>query len=162
MNTAIVGLFSMAMGVFFIIIAWYVLTLVARWRVFTKAGLAGWKSLIPLYSEYCTFKISWKTTFFWLVLAAGLVSGILTGMIGNGENVPEIVSMLASISGMAVTVINLVMNVKLSQKFGHGVLFGLGLMFLSPLFTMILGLGESKYLGNPEEGIIPPGRVFYV
>ena len=25
MNTAIVGLFSMAMGVFFIIIAWYVL-----------------------------------------------------------------------------------------------------------------------------------------
>lgn len=162
MNTAIVGLFSMAMGVFFIIIAWYVLTLVARWRVFTKAGLAGWKSLIPLYSEYCTFKISWKTTFFWLVLAAGLVSGILTGMIGNGENVPEIVSMLASISGMAVTVINLVMNVKLSQKFGHGVLFGLGLMFLSPLFTMILGLGESEYLGNPEEGIIPPGKVFYV
>ena len=142
MNTAIVGLFSMAMGVFFIIIAWYVLTLVARWRVFTKAGLAGWKSLIPLYSEYCTFKISWKTTFFWLVLAAGLVSGILTGMIGNGENVPEIVSMLA--------------------RFGHGVLFGLGLMFLSPLFTMILGLGESEYLGNPEEGIIPPGRVFYV
>ena len=149
MNTAIVGLFSMAMGVFFIIIAWYVLTLVARWRVFTKAGLAGWKSLIPLYSEYCTFKISWKTTFFWLVLAAGLVSGILTGMIGNGENVPAIVSMLASISGMAVTVINLVMNVKLSQKFGHGVLFG-------------LGLGESEYLGNPEEGIIPPGSVFYV
>ena len=145
MNTAIVGLFSMAMGVFFIIIAWYVLTLVARWRVFTKAGLAGWKSLIPLYSEYCTFKISWKTTFFWLVLAAGLVSGILTGMIGNGENVPAIVSMLASISGMAVTVIN-----------------RLGLMFLSPLFTMILGLGESEYLGNPEEGIIPPGRVFYV
>ena len=42
MDTAIVGLFSMAMGVFFIIIAWYVLTLVARWRVFTKAGLAGW------------------------------------------------------------------------------------------------------------------------
>ena len=162
MNTAIVGLFSMAMGVFFIIIAWYVLTLVARWRVFTKAGLAGWKSLIPLYSEYCTFKISWKTTFFWLVLAAGLVSGILTGMIGNGENVPAIVSMLASISGMAVTVINLVMNVKLSQKFGHGVLFGLGLMFLSPLFTMILGLGEGEYLGNPEEGIIPQGRVFYV
>ena len=29
MNTAIVGLFSMAMGVYFIIIAWYVLTLVA-------------------------------------------------------------------------------------------------------------------------------------
>lgn len=162
MDTAIAGLFSMAMGVFFIIIAWHVLTLVARWRVFTKAGLAGWKSLIPFYSGYCTFKISWKTTFFWLVLAAGLVSGILTGMIRNGENVSTFVSMLASISGMAVTVINLVMNVKLSQRFGHGVLFGLGLMFLAPLFTMILGLGESEYLGNPEERIIPPGRVYYV
>ena len=48
MDTAVVGVLNMVMGAFFIVIAWYVLTLVARWRVFTKAGLAGWKSLIPL------------------------------------------------------------------------------------------------------------------
>ena len=161
MDTVIVGLLNMVMGAFFVVIAWYVLTLVARWRVFTKAGLAGWKSLIPLYSEYCTFKISWKTTFFWIVLAAGFASGILTGMIENGENVSAFVSLLASLLGMAITAINLIMNIKLSQRFGHGVLFGLGLMFLPPLFTMILGLGESEYLGNPEEGL-PSRRAFYV
>ena len=161
MDTAVVGILNMVMGAFFIVIAWYVLTLVARWRVFTKAGLAGWKSLIPLYSEYCTFKISWKTTFFWIVLAAGFASGIVTGMIENGDTVSAFVSFLSSVLGIAITVINLIMNIKLSQRFGHGVLFGLGLMFLSPLFTMILGLGESEYLGNPDEGM-PSRRLFYV
>ena len=161
MDTAVVGVLNMVMGAFFIVIAWYVLTLVARWRVFTKAGLAGWKSLIPLYSEYCTSKISWKTTFFWIVLAAGFASGIITGMIENGDTVSSFVSFLSSVLGIAITVINLIMNIKLSQRFGHGVLFGLGLMFLPPLFTMILGLGESEYLGNPEEGL-SSRRLFYV
>ena len=161
METGIAILLNMVMGAFFVAAAWYVLTLVARWRVFTKAGLAGWKSLIPLYSEYCTFRISWKTTFFWIVLAAGFASGILTGMIENSENVSTFVTLLAGLLGMVITVINLVMNIKLSRRFGHGVLFGLGLMFLSPLFTMILGLGESEYLGNPEEGL-SSRRLFYV
>ena len=104
---------------------------------------------------------STDVTFFWIVLAAGFASGILTGMIENGENVSTFVSLLASLLGMAITAINLIMNIKLSQRFGHGVLFGLGLMFLPPLFTMILGLGESEYLGNPEEGL-PSRRAFYV
>ena len=104
---------------------------------------------------------STDVTFFWIVLAAGFASGILTGMIENGENVSTFVSLLASLLGMAITAINLIMNIKLSQRFGHGVLFGLGLMFLSPLFTMILGLGESEYLGNPEEGL-SSRRLFYV
>ena len=102
MDTAVVGVLNMVMGAFFIVIAWYVLTLVARWRVFTKAGLAGWKSLIPLYSEYCTFKISWKTTFFWIVLAAGFASGIITGMIENGDTVSSFVSFLSSVLGIAI------------------------------------------------------------
>ena len=58
------------------------------------------------------------------------------------------------------TIINLVMNIKLSQRFGHGILFGLGLMFLTPVFTLILGLGDSEYLGNPDEGM-PSKRVYF-
>ena len=54
-------------------------------RVFTKAGLAGWKLSIPIYSEYCTFKISWKTMFFWIVIVAGIVSGMLTGKDGKNQ-----------------------------------------------------------------------------
>ena len=105
--------------------------------------LGGWKSLIPIYSDYCTYKISWKTTFFWVFLVLSCVSGFLSGQIAtlseNGDAVPALISVLSTAAGVAVTVINLLMNIKLAQRFGHGVLFGLGLTFLTPLFTLILG-----------------------
>ncbi len=160
MDNTSIGILGLVMGSFVFVIGWYVLILAARWRVFTKAGLAGWKSLIPIYSEYCTFKISWKTMFFWIVIAAGIVSGMLTNMMDGQETVSALVRLLASAAGVTVTIINLVMNIKLSQRFGHGILFGLGLMFLTPVFTLILGLGDSEYLGNPDEGM-PSKRVYF-
>ena len=78
-----------------------------------------------------------------------------------GETVPALLTTLNSACGLAVAVINLLMNVNLSKKFGHGVLYGLGLTFLTPVFTMILGLGSSEYQGNPEEGL-PSRRVYYI
>ena len=158
------GILGVVMSALAFWAAWYVIILIARWRVFDKAGIAGWKSLIPFYSDYCTYKISWKTTVFWCLFAQTCVSGLLSGRIStlteNGEAVPAILSILSTIAGFVVAVINLVMNIKLAQRFGHGVLFGLGLTFLTPLFTLILGLGSSEYYGNPEEGI-PPRRISY-
>ena len=40
----------------FIIIA-LVVAIVAYWKIFTKAGEAGWKSLIPIYNSVVLFKI---------------------------------------------------------------------------------------------------------
>lgn len=149
------------MGAFAFIMIWYVLILVARWLLFKKAGISGWKSLIPVYSDYCTFKIAWNTKFFWIVLVCGFISAFVSGQVStmteNGEAIPVIFSFLTTVAGLAVTIINLMMNINLSNKFGHGVLFGLGLMFLTPIFTMILGLGASMYQGNPEMGLQPEG-----
>lgn len=158
------GILGLAMGLISVWVGWYILTLVARWRIFDKAGLAGWKSLIPIYSDYCTYKIAWRTSFFW----ATLILGGITGFIANrmrvytdaGEAAPVILTALNTVCSLAVMVINLLMNVNLSKKFGHGVLYGLGLTFLTPVFTMILGLGSSEYQGNPEEGL-PSRRVYY-
>lgn len=36
-----------------------VLTLVAMWKLFVKAGRAGWKCLIPFYNTYCLYDIAW-------------------------------------------------------------------------------------------------------
>ena len=36
------------------------LHVVGAWRIFTKAGVSGWKSIIPIYSTYISYKISWK------------------------------------------------------------------------------------------------------
>ena len=42
-----------------IAILFYILTVAAQWVVFQKAGIAGWKSIIPIYNSYCLFKIAW-------------------------------------------------------------------------------------------------------
>lgn len=149
------------MGIFGMIVVWYALILAARWLVFRKAGISGWKSLIPIYSDYCTYKIAWHTKFFWIVMVCGMISGFVSGQVTtlteNGEAIPVLYSFLSTVTGLAVTVINLLMNINLSKRFGHGVLFGLGLTFLTPVFTLIMGLGSSMYQGNPEMGLLPEG-----
>lgn len=39
---------------------------------------------------------------------------------------------------------------KLSKAFGHGIGFTLGLIFLSPIFMLILGFGNSQYIGKKQ------------
>ena len=41
-----------------------ILTIVAHWKMFTKAGVEGWKSIIPIYSDYVLYKIVWNTKSF--------------------------------------------------------------------------------------------------
>ena len=53
-TTAAVGLLGLVMAFMMVWVIGYILVLVARWKVFDKAGIAGWKSLIPIYSDYCT------------------------------------------------------------------------------------------------------------
>ena len=150
---AAAGILGLVMSLMTVWVGWYVLTLVARWRIFDKAGIAGWKSLIPIYSDYCTYKIAWRTSFFWAMLVLGGVAGFIANRMGVYTDAGEAVPAL-------LTALN-IMNVNLSKKFGHGVLYGLGLTFLTPVFTMILGLGSSEYQGNPEEGL-PSRRVYYI
>ncbi len=45
------GIFAASLAVVIVLgIVWYVLQVVAYWRIFKKAGEAGWKSFIPLYN----------------------------------------------------------------------------------------------------------------
>ena len=40
---------------------------VANWKLFTKAGEKGWKSLIPIYSTYVKIKIAFSGSKKWLI-----------------------------------------------------------------------------------------------
>ena len=44
--------------------AWWLLQIIANWRIFTKAGEAGWKSIIPIYGDYISYKIAWQPAYF--------------------------------------------------------------------------------------------------
>ena len=45
-----------------------ILTIIAMWKIFSKAGIAGWKALIPFYNGYLQYKLAWKGSIFWLFL----------------------------------------------------------------------------------------------
>ncbi len=120
----------------------YVLIVIGWWKIFTKAGEAGWKSLIPFYNGYTISKICWETKYFWFTLLAAVAGGIFAGIGG------VIGGLLSGICSIATLVLYVMMNYRLSRSFGHGGGYTLGLIFIQWLFVLILGFGSSEYQGK--------------
>ena len=97
-----------------------VLTLVAMWKIFVKAGKAGWKCLIPFYNTYCLYDIAWGNGWLFLLMFVPCVN----------------------------IVVWIMMIFKLSKAFGQGTGFGFGLLFLNTIFILILGFGSAEYVGS--------------
>ena len=115
-----------------------ILKIVAMWRIFTKAGEKGWKSLIPIYNMFIYYKVSGISPWF-LVLAFGLS---ILSVIKN-----EIVIAIALIGTFIIVIYQ---NHSLAKSFGKGIGYTLGLLFLNTLFLLILGLGSAQYVGKKE------------
>jgi hypothetical protein len=90
-----------------------------NWKVFEKAGVAGWKCLIPIYNVYLMIVIAGKP-WWWLLL------------------------MLVPIVSVAIYLLTML---ALASKFGKGPLFGVGLFFLPIIFFPVLGFDSSEYSG---------------
>ncbi|MDO4962385.1 MAG: DUF5684 domain-containing protein [Eubacteriales bacterium] len=135
---------SAILGYFVIIAVYYVLCVIGNWKMFEKMSEPGWKSLIPLYSDYTIYKDCWNTSAFWGFLAAS----VITAVGSQYSDASAAIGMLVSLASMASCVVCILCNIKLSRSFGHGYLFAFGLTFLRPIFLMILGFGESQYYGN--------------
>lgn len=96
-----------------------VLTLVAMWKLFVKAGKAGWKCLIPFYNTYCLYDIALGNGWLFLLMFVPCVN----------------------------VVVGIMMLFKLAKAFGQGTGFGFGLLFLNTIFILILGFGSAEYVG---------------
>jgi hypothetical protein len=72
----------------FLYLVWYVILIVGAWKVFTKAGEAGWKSIIPFYNFYILSKVSGKPGWYlilWLFPILAIIPGIaLARAFGRG------------------------------------------------------------------------------
>ena len=125
---------------------WWILQVIANWRIFTKAGEAGWKSIIPVYGDYISYKIAWQTGYFWMALLLGLIASLIQNYANaTGDNVMLliIVFLIKIITG----IIGIMYSVKLARAFGRGTGFAIGLIFLQPIFILILGFGSDPYYG---------------
>ena len=137
--------FFLSAGVWVVILTifFYLLQIIAQWKLFAKAGEPGWKSLIPIYNYYTLFKITWSGGAFFLTAALMIASALLLQKVDADWS-----QVLGKICSAGVTLMTIIATWKLSRAYGHGIGYFLGLLFLEPLFILILGLGSSKYKGK--------------
>ncbi len=113
----IFGIILIVLGVA-IAIAAVVFFIIAWWKIYTKAGRPGWSNLIPVYGWVEFFNVAWGSGLYFLFML---------------------------IPGVNILVAILTVQ-KLSESFGHGLGYTLGLFFFPYIFVLILGFGKSKHV----------------
>lgn len=67
------GLAAIFVIVWIVIIAALLVSIVGLWKMFEKAGYAGWKSLIPILNVYIMFEISGNKKLFPVLIVSNIV-----------------------------------------------------------------------------------------
>ena len=158
------GIFSALLTI--ISIAVFVLLIATLWRIFTKAGVEGWKAIIPIYNIFILAKIARNERFAWIMLILWAVyiaiyCGILAvfGDINDALmwNEADILERIISLLFVEVPII--ILFYFLGGRFGRGV--GFRILLCAPLvgFFVLVYLAfsekfvysaESKSLSNAE------------
>lgn len=102
-----------------LILAIAVITIVGTWKLFVKAGKPGWAAIVPFYNSYCLFEMSFGNGWLFLLTLVPCVN----------------------------VVIMIMLYIKLAKAFGQSTAFAIGLIFLNPIFMLILGFGSAQYIG---------------
>ena len=96
-----------------------VLLLVAAWKILEKAGEPGWKAIIPFYNMYTLVKIA------------------------DGKGIKFLLFLIPIVS----LIYDIIFSLRLAKAFGKGTGFGIGILFLPNVFSLILGFGSAQYIG---------------
>lgn len=123
---AAAGIFG---GIFLFImlfaLAFAVLQIVAQWKIFEKAGRPGWHALIPIYNMWDLFEMVGMKG--WYVLAM----------------------FIPAVGSLIYFVLYIMFIFKLATAFGKDTAFGFGLLFLNPIFMLILAFSkDAVFVGN--------------
>jgi hypothetical protein len=147
-EAAIGGAFlGMAFSLFLVLaIGWYILTAIADWKIFTKAGEAGWKSIIPIYNIIVEFRLCWSGVMGAFFCVAALVANIVTA----GQNLANWQMIVGGVLLIVMLVLYFIQSMKLSKAFGKGAGFGICLLLFGPLARLVLGFGSARYVGRPN------------
>lgn len=100
--------------VYFVVL---IFIIAGTWKTYTKAGLPGWGTLIPIYNLYLLTKLAKQEWWVMLLLFIPLVN----------------------------IVVVIMLSVYIAQNFNKSVGFGIGLAFLGFIFYPILGFGDAVY-----------------
>ena len=106
----------------FLIVVWLALMIfiiAACWKTFGKAGEPAWAAIVPIYNLFVFLRIAGKPGWWLILFFIPLVN----------------------------LIVSIVATVAFAEKYGKGVGFAIGLIFLPFVFYPILGFGGSQYQG---------------
>ncbi len=118
------------MGRVLLVLIWLavaVFEIAAGWRVFDKAGQAGWGVLIPIYNAYLLLRIAGRPGWWLLPMFIPLVNMI----------------------------IGIIVALDVARNFGKGVGFAIGLIVVPAVFYPILGFGSARYVSAGTQEAAP-------
>ena len=111
-------------------LALIILKIAATWKIFTKAGEAGWKALIPIYNTVILYKVAGISPL-WVL--------------------SYLVAWVPFFGPLFILGVSIYAMLNLSRAFGKEDAFTVGLILLNTIFMMILGFGKSEYQLNKEK-----------
>ena len=141
--------------VFVIFVLTYVaISFVLRWNLFIKAGQPGWKSLIPIYSDFTEWKIAGFGKEFIQLLLIGIGLVVVTVVLALLGSFGVFVNIILWIAYLVLTVIVTIRKcICLAHCFGKDDTFGLvGLFIFDSIGTLILSWGNCTYTA-PETAL---------
>ena len=96
-----------------------IIYLIAWWKMFTKAGEAGWKILIPIYSAYIQFRIIYGNGWKFLLFIVPIISWFVIIMV----------------------------PVRMAQAYGKSIGFGILNIFFPGICVLLMAFGKCDYEG---------------
>jgi hypothetical protein len=110
------GAASIVSGILYLILA--LVAIVGFWKLFTKAGYAGWKILIPIYNIYIICKIADRPGWWTVLYLVPVVNLVVSAFVA----------------------------LDIAKAFGKSPVFALvGLWFFAPIGQVILAFDDSTY-----------------
>ena len=142
---------------------WYFISLVlivlGEWKLFKKFGEKPWKSIVPFYNTYLVYKRTWGKRFFWVFLFTSVLFDVaLATSKSVAQRSPDsglaTVLVLSAVPlGIITAICSILYARRISEAFGKGKLFFVGLLVIYPIFIAILGFDRSRYVapfGKPQ------------
>lgn len=140
-----IGVF-LVLFIIFLTVAIVVVTAIANWKIFKKAGKEGWEAIIPFYSNYVLVDISGLNWWWFLILLAPSIASLVS----------EDLAGIATLAG-ALASFNCYYN--LAKKFRKSTSYAVLAGIFSFIFMFIFAFSKSETYYAEEQvssnGVFP-------
>lgn len=144
-NVAI-GILAASGFLLIIILALLVITIIANWKLFEKAGEPGWSAIVPFYSQYQMAKIATADArVCWTMVGVSVLNFVMS-ILSNSEN--AVIGGIATIVSLASLVVTCYVYFMFAKSYGQStamcilaILFG-GIIFIIMAFNK-----NTEYVG---------------